>query len=170
MTLKHTFFTYFPASCNSIYKQPDAMKSWEGLHRFCFRFIFVPFSGILFWGGQDNTALSWIQDDVCIVRWGTALNPLSDMNSIHSTWYSAVKNPLEASPFTWGSRSAFLRRCAGTEELPNTGSWASLSPAASATSAWCSSVSISEFNGEFQLLAIPGMDLPLSLLLQLGCF
>lgn len=95
---------------------------------------------------------------------------LSNMNSIHSTWYSAVKSPLEASPFTWGSRSASLWRCAGTEELPNTGSWASLSPAASATSAWCSSVSISEFNGEFQLLAIPGMDLPLSLLLQLGCF
>lgn len=39
-----------------MYKEAGALKSWQGLHRFCFRFIFVPFSGVLFWAGQDNKA------------------------------------------------------------------------------------------------------------------
>lgn len=69
-----------------------------------------------------------------------------------------------------GQQKCLPEVCASPEELPNTRSWANLCPAASTTSMGCSSVSISEFNGEFQLLPIPAMDLPLSLLLQLGSF
>lgn len=126
------------------------------------------FLGILFWGGQDNTALSWIWNDVLILWWGTAWDPLSNTNSIHATWYSG--KPSGILTLQLGQQECLPEVCASPEELPNTGSWASMCPAASATSVWCSSVSISEFNGEFQLLPVPAMDLPLSLLLQLGCF
>lgn len=153
-----------------MYKQQNTLKSWQGLHRFCFRFIFVPFYGILFWGVQDSTALSWIQNGLFIVWWDTVQEQILFHTQILFMAHGTVQwKPSGSVPLHLGQEKCLPEAPASTEELPNTGNWASLSPAASTTSVWCSSVSISEFNGEFQLLPSSGMDLPLSLLLQLGC-